>query len=128
SRWNIAADGAGGLSVWDWERFDLELPRGHDVVHYSGFPVLWKAYRTGREPLELDRTVGPALDKAGLPTALHRPTIDLYLATMVARYVSDAAMDEEDVSQPIREFFLRLLLARLAHSDSATTVRRGVAP
>lgn len=128
SRWNMAADGAGGVSVWDWERFDLDMPRGHDVVHYSGFPVLWKAYRSGRDPRDLDQAVGPALHMAGLPTPIHRATIDLYLATMVARYVTDAAMDEGDVSQPIRAFFLRTLLVRLAASKSPTAQQRDVAP
>lgn len=128
SRWNMAADGTGGVSVWDWERFDLDVPRGHDVVHYSGFPVLFAAYRAGRDPWDLDQRVGPALHMAGCPVALHGPTIDLYLATMVARFVADAAMDEEDVSLPIRQFFLRVLLTRLAPRQRATDGRTEVAP
>ncbi len=87
--WNMACT-AGGLLVWDWERFTCPAPVGYDALHY------WLQARvTGnrRDPAqaatECVRRAPALLDPFGVPAPQARLTALLYLADLSVRYVAD---------------------------------------
>ena len=87
--WNMACI-AGGLLVWDWERFTCPAPVGYDALHY------WlQAEVTGnrRDPAqaatECVRRAPALLDPFGVPAPQARLTALLYLADLSVRYVAD---------------------------------------
>ncbi len=87
--WNMACT-AGGLLVWDWERFTYPAPVGYDALHY------WlQAEVTGnrRDPAqaatECVRRAPALLDPFGVPARQARLTALLYLADLSVRYVAD---------------------------------------
>jgi hypothetical protein len=85
-RWNMGMHG-GVLQLWDWERFDAEVPMGFDGLHFAA-----QCVRPGRgdqrtEQLDFVRSVPGALSELGVPPARHDLTLRLYLVEMATRYV-----------------------------------------
>jgi hypothetical protein len=91
--WNMARGGDGMLEVWDWERFETDVPVGLDAAHYrvqialsdetdpaSVWPVLLREVKavltaTGADPGDAARVAG------------------WYLLSICARYRHDAGDD-----------------------------------
>jgi hypothetical protein len=81
------AVGHNGLLVWDWERYDRDVPMGFDLLHWT---VQREITVLGVEPEEAARTL---LDRAG--AVLNRDVemgsmlAQMYLAWLACRYVRD---------------------------------------
>jgi len=87
--WNMAST-AGGLLVWDWERFDLGVPAGFDPLHYR---LQSDVVRRRRPPAEAAaacvRDAAACLAPFGVPAAEAHLVAILYLAELSARYLAD---------------------------------------
>jgi hypothetical protein len=85
--WNMAM-GAGSLLVWDWERYDPDVPLGFDALHFH-----FQKIKFGRDPAEAIREVhatAPALlAPFGIDPQLSSITMVLYVATLASRYARD---------------------------------------
>jgi hypothetical protein len=77
------------LLLWDWERFQVGVPLGFDVVHYcfqaTRYRRDWAAARA-----VLDTELPSTLRNFGVSPDQVQITIVLYLATIAARYLHDA--------------------------------------
>ncbi len=109
--WNMGM-GDGVLQLWDWERYDAEVPLGFDGVHFIAQPV-----RPGHrdEQLQEDRflrSVSPTLDIFGVDPASHDLIVRLYLLEMAVRYV-DALTHGSTSEFARRTAWVVSLLARL---------------
>ena len=87
--WNMAST-AGGLLVWDWERFATGVPVGFDFLHYR---LQSDVVRRRRPPAEAaDACVRDApgwLAPFGVPADEAPLVAILYLAELSARYLAD---------------------------------------
>ena len=87
--WNMAAT-AGGLLVWDWERFAASVPAGFDLLHYR---LQSDVVRRRRPPADAAaacvRDAGACLAPFGVPAGEARLVAILYLAELSARYLAD---------------------------------------
>lgn len=77
---NFAA-GPDGLLVWDWERYENDVPVGFDMLHLT---IHREITVNGREPREVAAEV---LAGAGAPIGTEGAR--LYLAWLACRYVAD---------------------------------------
>jgi hypothetical protein len=87
--WNMAST-AGGLLVWDWERFTDGVPAGFDALHYR----LQTAVVRRRQPprpaaAECVRAAAATVDPLGVPAREAALVAVLYLAELSARYLVD---------------------------------------
>jgi len=87
--WNMAST-AGGLLVWDWERFAPGVPVGFDPLHYQ---LQSDVVRRRRPPAEAARgcvrDAAACLAPFGVPAGQARLVAVLYLAELSARYLAD---------------------------------------
>jgi Phosphotransferase enzyme family len=87
--WNMAST-AGGLLVWDWERFAPGVPAGFDPLHYR---LQSDVVRRRRPPAEAAaacvRDAAACLAPFGVPAGQARLVAVLYLAELSARYLAD---------------------------------------
>ena len=87
--WNMACT-AGGLLVWDWERFGTGVPAGFDALHYR---LQSAVVRKRRPPAAAAAAcVGAAssvLAPFGVPARAATLTAVLYLAELSTRYLAD---------------------------------------
>ena len=87
--WNMAST-AGGLLVWDWERFAAGVPAGFDSLHYR---LQSDVVRRRRPPADAAaacvRDAGACLAPFGVPAGEARLVAILYLAELSARYLAD---------------------------------------
>jgi hypothetical protein len=87
--WNMAST-AGGLLVWDWERFATAVPVGFDPLHYR---LQSDVVRGRRPPAEAAdacvRDAAACLAPFGVPAGEARLVAVLYLAELSARYLAD---------------------------------------
>jgi hypothetical protein len=87
--WNMAST-ADGLLVWDWERFDLGVPAGYDVLHYRLQSVVVRRRRPPREAAaDCVRNAPGWLAPLGVAAAEAPVVAVLYLAELSARYLAD---------------------------------------
>jgi len=85
-RWNMAM-GAGVLQLWDWERYDPEVPLGFDGLHYAAQSVRPGERAERRQEETFLGSVPRLLTELGVPPGLHDLTLRLYLLEMAVRYV-----------------------------------------
>ncbi|WP_182523402.1 hypothetical protein [Nocardioides dongkuii] len=84
--WNMGM-GGGTLHVWDWERYDADVPLGFDGLHFAA-----QAVRPGdrqartQERVFLD-SLPVSLRPFRVPVSLHGLTLRLYLLEVGVRYV-----------------------------------------
>jgi hypothetical protein len=87
--WNMAST-AGGLLVWDWERFAPGVPVGFDPLHYR---LQSDVVRGRRPPAEAAgacvQDAAACLAPFGVPAGEARLVAVLYLAELSARYLAD---------------------------------------
>jgi hypothetical protein len=88
-----AADDA--LLVWDWERFETDVPLGFDGLHYY-FQMI-KQGRAPEDAVSQTRDAAAELLKPfGVAPELSSTIMVLYAATLASRYASDyTAMGEQ---------------------------------
>lgn len=84
-RWNMGI-GAGGLQLWDWERFDVEVPIGLDGVHFAAQDVHAGGRDERRQETAFLRSVPARLTELGVHPDQHDLTLELYLLEIAVRY------------------------------------------
>jgi hypothetical protein len=87
--WNMAST-AGGLLVWDWERFTQDVPVGFDRLHHRLQSAV--VHRRQPPPLAAAECIGSAaatLAPVGVAAAEARLTAIFYLADLSVRYLAD---------------------------------------
>ena len=87
--WNMATDGS-TTQVWDWERFEQQVPVGFDAAHYR----TQRAVATGQDPLAawqlVTRDVAQVLTATG-QSAQHAAVVaGAYIVSICRRYVCDS--------------------------------------
>jgi hypothetical protein len=85
-RWNMGM-GEGVLQLWDWERYDPEVPVGFDGLHFAAQSVRPGERAAQRQEDTFLRSVPNVLAELGVPPGLHDLTLRLYLLETAARYV-----------------------------------------
>lgn len=87
--WNMATDGS-TTQVWDWERFEQDVPVGFDAAHYR----TQKAVATAQEPSAawqlVTRDVANVLTAAGQPDRHAAVVAAAYVVSICRRYVRDS--------------------------------------
>ena len=113
SRWNMnTRDGV--VQIWDWERYDPEVPWGFDAVHFAA-----QAIRSGRGDLREQeqtflRSAPKGLQELGVHPADHDRTLSLYLVAVAARYVDALTHSATPALQRRADWVLSLLERRCA--------------
>lgn len=96
--WNLALTSAAPM-IWDWERYDLEVPVGSDVIHYVSHQALRRQGDLSAARKVLEDSCRPALRQvlraAGLPGFANNPMaldaiVIAYLLTIAVRFTSDS--------------------------------------
>lgn len=83
--WNMGM-GETALQIWDWERYDAEVPIGFDALHFAAQAVRpVRRDRRRQEAAFLD-AVPHLLDELGVRAPRREPTLHLYLLEMALRY------------------------------------------
>ncbi|HRI97735.1 MAG TPA: hypothetical protein PLZ93_19095, partial [Nocardioides sp.] len=87
--WNMGlGDGAlKVLKVWDWERFDPEVPIGFDALHYAAQAVRPGQREEASQQETFLRSVPATLSALGVSPEDHQLTLRLYLLEIATRYV-----------------------------------------
>lgn len=86
--WNMAVR-AGRALVWDWERYEKDVPVGFDALHYA-FMLALKA-RSGQERSGIDLVARAAhiLRPLGVPDSGAKTIAVSYLLELATRYLAD---------------------------------------
>jgi hypothetical protein len=86
SRWNMnVRDGI--VQIWDWERYDAEVPFGFDALHFVAHAIRPGHGDLRRQEQTFLHAVSPALDELGVQAAERDVTLRTYLLTIAVRYV-----------------------------------------
>lgn len=83
--WNMGMDGD-VLQVWDWERYDAEVPMGFDALHFIAQAVRPGEREAWRREESFLRSVPEALAGLGVDVDHNDLTLRLYLLEVAARY------------------------------------------
>ncbi len=97
--WNMGLDQDGVLQLWDWERFDAEVPLGFDGLHFAVQALRPGKRDASRREQMLLASMPELLGELGVPSDRHDLTLRLYLLEMAARYVD--ALTRSDTA-PLR--------------------------
>lgn len=84
--WNMGMQGE-ALQLWDWERYDAEVPLGFDAVHFIAQRVRVQQAVEHTQEADFLAAVPEALAPFGVDASLHDLTVHLYLLEMAVRYV-----------------------------------------
>jgi hypothetical protein len=84
--WNMGM-GDDGLQVWDWERYDAEVPIGFDGLHFDAQSVRPGDPGDRRQEETFLRSVPQTLSALDVPSDQHDLTLRLYLLEVAVRYV-----------------------------------------
>ncbi len=123
SRWNMnLRDGV--VQIWDWERYDAEVPVGFDGLHLAAHAIRSGRGDLVRQEAEFLSRVGGSLRELGVRTDEHDLTLRLYLCTIAARYV-DAMTHSATPALQRRTTWVLSLLGRLAEQAADRPVLRG---
>jgi hypothetical protein len=114
--WNLAfADGR--LLVWDWERFDTQVPFGFDAVHYDLHRrLLDPASDTRALVLGSSASAAPLLRRMGVSEDDRAAVTVLYLIEIAARY----RRDRQDQAGNLAHILDRLVEATVLASHALT--------
>jgi hypothetical protein len=116
SRWNTnLRDGI--VQIWDWERYDPDVPMGFDGLHVAAQAVRPGGDDERRQEEAFLRSVPHILDELAVDPAQHELTLRLYLLTIAARYV-DALTHGETPALRRRVSWVLSLLERLCEHPS----------
>ncbi|MEV1169378.1 hypothetical protein [Nonomuraea sp. NPDC049784] len=89
--WNMCPSSDGRLLVWDWERYEVGVPYGFDLVHH----FFQRALRSMAPPVAARACVARAvreLAPLGLSAAVARQTAVRYLIALADRHTADGHM------------------------------------
>jgi hypothetical protein len=96
--WNMGLDD-GVLQLWDWERFEADVPLGFDGLHFAVQGLRPGKRDASRREEMLLASLPELLTELGVPADRHDLTVRLYLLEMAVRYV--AALTRSD-TPPLR--------------------------
>jgi hypothetical protein len=85
-RWNMGM-GEGVLKLWDWERYEADVPIGFDALHFAAQSVRPGERHDRRQEVTFLRGAPEALARLGVPSDQHDLVLRLYLLSTAARYV-----------------------------------------
>jgi hypothetical protein len=121
--WNMGlADGV--LHVWDWERFDPQVPVGFDGLHFAAQSVRPGDRDAARQEDRFLASVRDVLLDTAVPPAEHGLTLRLYLLEMGIRYV-DALTHGSTPALRRRTSWVLQLSERLAERPLVTLAPEG---
>lgn len=89
--WNMAVAGDRAL-VWDWERYEHDVPVGFDALHYAFMPAL-KGRDAETSGLGLLGSAGQILHPFGVAEQVAKEIVISYLMDLAVRYLSDRQAD-----------------------------------
>ncbi len=113
--WNMVWSGT-RPQVWDWERFDVDVPIGMDAVHFTAHPSLRQVGRAEAGRAALRRAATQALAALDVPEDAAPAVVDCYLLEIAARFVRDASGSESDHGEtlnPVARWHLDVIADRL---------------
>lgn len=119
-RWNMGL-GDGVLKLWDWERYDPEVPVGFDGLHFLAQSVRPGDRDDRRQEDAFLRSAPWTLAELGVESAQHGLTLRLYLLEVAVRYVEALTHGETPPLLRRTEWVLSLLdrLCRHSYPDTA---------
>jgi hypothetical protein len=86
--WNMATKGDRAL-VWDWERYDTDVPVGFDALHYAFMPALKTSNGRARAAVDLIINARRTLQPFGIcRTDVGRVSFS-YILDLATRYLAD---------------------------------------
>lgn len=112
--WNMGI-GPDGLQVWDWERYEPDVPLAFDELHYAAQGVRPEGGAADAQEHGLLSSVGTRLAALGVPRDRHHLTLLLYLADIGTRYVEAFEHGATPVLRRRTEWVVDLLERRLDH-------------
>lgn len=121
--WNMAM-GDHALQVWDWERYDAEVPVGFDALHFAAQSVRPGERDASRQEAAFLDAVPDALSELGVHPPDHELTLRLYLLEMSLRYVDALRHGATPALRRRTAWVLSLLERRLEIATPATTEGR----
>jgi len=116
SRWNMnLRDGI--VQIWDWERYDPEVPMGFDGLHFAAHAIRAGHGDLQRQEAEFLSRVPTSLHELGVRPGQHDLTLRLYLLSISVRYV-DALTHSATPALRRRTAWALSLLGRLGDRPS----------
>jgi hypothetical protein len=116
--WNMGMrDGV--LQVWDWERFDPEVPLGFDGLHHAAQSVRPSEREAARQEATFLRSVPETLAEVDVDPERHELTLRLYLLEIALRYVDALTHGATPALTRRTEWALSLLERRLGSAHLA---------
>jgi hypothetical protein len=76
----------GVVQIWDWERYDAEVPLGFDGVHLAAQHIRSGRGDLHRQEHDFLRAAPARLRELGVHPSQHDLTVTLYLAAVAVRY------------------------------------------
>ena len=123
SRWNMnMRDGV--VQLWDWERYDGEVPLGFDGLHFAAHAIRPGHGQLQQQEQTFLRSVPVSLSELGVQHAEHDLTLRAYLFTIAVRYV-DALMHSATPALEQRTQWALSLLERLCEQQARPGLRGG---
>lgn len=108
TQWNMAkADGE--FLLWDWERFETDVPVGFDPLHYAARIVVSQKGPTPQSAGQLLNDASRLLNDFGVPDSESDIAASLYLVDLALRYTRDAQRDAGGRSGRVEEWILPAL-------------------
>jgi len=120
--WNMGL-GDGIVKLWDWERYDADVPLGFDGVHLAAQAVQPGRRTAATQERDFLASLPRHLDTLGVPRAQHQLTLRLYLLEIALRY-EHALAAEPLPSLESRTSWVLALLERLSGPASRLTKGR----
>lgn len=122
-RWNMGM-GDGVLQLWDWERYDPDVPIGFDGLHFAAQRVRPGARDERQQEGLFLRSVPQTLEEFGVEPQWNDLILRLYLVEMAVRYI-DALTYGATPTLLRRNAWVLGLLERLARCPRPTLSEEG---
>jgi len=122
-RWNMGM-GDGVLRLWDWERYDPDVPIGFDGLHFVAQSVRPGAREERQQEEHFLRSVPQTLSALGVEPGQHELTLRLYLFEMGVRYI-DALTYGATPALRRRNSWVLTLLERLSEQSLSLVSEEG---
>ncbi len=121
--WNMGM-GPGGLQIWDWERYDPQVPIGFDGLHFDAQSVRPGDSGDRKQEDAFLRAVAPTLSALDVPAAQHDLTLRLYLLEMAVRYCDGLRHGATPRLRRRSSWVISLLERVTSQADAAVTKGR----
>jgi hypothetical protein len=109
------------VQVWDWERFDPEVPVGFDGLHYAAQSVRPEGRDLARQQSTFRQDAPEILAGFDVPPTVSQMTLVLYLLEMGVRYAHALSHSVTPVLQRRSAWAVAMLEHELASNDLLNT-------